>query len=64
MVTDFVSFFKYLDSSFSEDGGVRRIMITKLSTGMKTFGAAKRMCFIIRRELHERKVVATMTFGT
>ena len=65
-----VSSFKYLGSCFSSDGGVKDDVSMRVSEGMKTFGAMKRVWsersvnVRVKRELYERIVVPTVMYGS
>merc|ERR1712002_202066 len=65
-----VSSFKYLGSCFSSDGGVKDDVSMRVSEGMKTFGAMRRVWsersvnVRVKRELYERIVVPTVMYGS
>ena len=65
-----VNTFKYLGSCFGSDGGVKEDVSMRVSEGMKTFGAMKRMwkgrsvTVGVKRDLYERIVVPTVMYGS
>ena len=60
------SYFEYLGSSFSKDGGPQEGVKLRVDEGLKTFRAMKIVLKVrmdVKRELHERVSVLTVICG-